>query len=384
MDTEQGPVPVHAPPQPAKAAPADALGVRLTEVPLKKLAEHVAPQLTPAGELVTVPEVAPAPVFDTLSAKVGAGAKSAVTETGAVPMVKVQEPAPEHAPPQPANTEAEEVGDAVRVIVLPVLIALELVQVPVAKPDVMVQLIPPVPVTVPLPVSATALTVTVVRVKVAVTDCAVLIVTVQGTVVPVQAPFQPAKAAPADVLGVRLTEVPLMKLAEQVAPQLMPAGELVTVPEAAPAPVFDTVRAKVGAGAKSAVTETGVVPMVKVQTPVPVQAPLQPENTEAEEAGVAVRVTVLPVLIALELVHVPVAEPDVMVQLMPPVPVIVPLPVSAAALTVTVVRLNVAVTDWAEFMATVQVPVPVHAPLQPEKAEPADALDVRTTDVPLS
>jgi hypothetical protein len=169
-------------------------------------------------------------------------------------------------------------------------------------------------------------------------------VTVQGIVVLVQAPPQPANADPAGALGVRFTDVPLIKLAEQVAPQLMPPGELVTVPEAAPAPVFDTVRAKVGAGEKVAVTETGAVPMVKVQEPVPEHVPLQPENTDAEEAGDAVSVTMLPVLMADELVQVPVAEPDVIVQLMPLVPVTVPLPVPAPP-TVTVVRLNVALTD---------------------------------------
>ena len=51
------PVPLHPPPlQPVKVEPAAALAVRVTGVPLAKLAEQVAPQSIPAGLLVAVPE----------------------------------------------------------------------------------------------------------------------------------------------------------------------------------------------------------------------------------------------------------------------------------------------------------------------------------------
>jgi hypothetical protein len=377
MVTVQGTVvPVHAPPQPAKAAPDDALGVKLTVSPLTKFAEQVAPQLMPEGELVTVPDAAPAPVLLTVRAKFGAGSKVAVTATGAVPMVKLQAPVPEHTPLQPENTEAELAGVAVNVTGFPLLIALELVQVPEVAPAVMVQLMPPVPVAVPLPVPA-PLTVTVVGLNVAVTDCAELMVNEQAPV-PVQAPLQPAKADPEEAAGVSATTLPCAKLLLQVNPQLIVPGELVTVPD--PDPVVLTVRANVGAGSKVAVTGTGDVPMVKMQKPVPVQAPLHPENTEPALA-VGVSVTVLPLLMALEFVQVPVGVPDVIVQLMPPVPVTVPLPVPAPA-TVAVVRLNEAPTASAEFIVTEQEPIPVQAPLQPIKAEPAGALDVRSTTVP--
>lgn len=43
--------------------------------------------------------------------------------------------------------------------------------------------------------------------------------------------------------------------------------------------------------------------------------------------------------------------------------------------------LNVAVTDFAADIETVQVPVPVHAPLQPAKV-PVDAEAVNVTEVP--
>ena len=60
------------------------------------------PQLTPAGDDVTVP--APVPAFVTLSAKVEAVLKVAVTLRAAVIDV-TQAPVPVHAPLQPANVE---------------------------------------------------------------------------------------------------------------------------------------------------------------------------------------------------------------------------------------------------------------------------------------
>ncbi len=58
--TEQAPVPVQALLQPAKADPAGAAGVNVTDVPCVKENVQVPGQLIPAGLLVTVPEPAPA------------------------------------------------------------------------------------------------------------------------------------------------------------------------------------------------------------------------------------------------------------------------------------------------------------------------------------
>jgi hypothetical protein len=55
--------------------------------------------------------------------------------------------------------------------------------------------------------------------------------TVQVGDVPPHAPLQPLKLEPLAGLAVRVTFVFAAKLAEQVLPQLIPAGLLVTVPE---------------------------------------------------------------------------------------------------------------------------------------------------------
>src|SRR5207244_4111949 len=188
----QAPVPEHPPPlQPLKVEPAAGVAVSVTAVPLAKLAVHVAPQVIPTGELVTVP--LPVPALLTVSAKLG-------------------------------------------------------------------------------------------RPKVAVTVVAAETVTVQAPVPEQPPPLQPVKVEPAAALAVSVTPVPLGKLAEQVAPQLIPAGELVTVP--LPVPALLTVSAKLG---RLKVAET-----VTVQAPVPVQPPpLQPVKVELT-FGAAVSVTTVP------------------------------------------------------------------------------------------
>src|SRR4029450_12511825 len=78
--TAQVPVPVQTPPlQPVKVEPAVAVAVKVTAVPGGGDTGHVAPQLMPAGVLVTVP--LPAPALVTLRAKV-CGSNVAVTARG--------------------------------------------------------------------------------------------------------------------------------------------------------------------------------------------------------------------------------------------------------------------------------------------------------------
>ena len=62
--------------------------------------------------------------------------------------------------------------------------------------------------------------------------------TVQVVPCPLQAPLQPAKVEPPLALAVKVTEVPELYVAEQAAPQWMPAGAELTVP--LPEPVWLT------------------------------------------------------------------------------------------------------------------------------------------------
>ena len=79
-----------------------------------------------------------------------------------------------------------------------------------------------------------------VALNVAVTFAAVFMVTTQA-LVPEQAPLQPAKDEPTAGEALRVTDAPGVKDCEQVVPQLMPAGLLVTVPEPVPLLVTDKV-----------------------------------------------------------------------------------------------------------------------------------------------
>ena len=60
IGTEQAPVPVQAPLQPAKVEPVAGVGVRATVAVEANEAVHVAPQLMPDGDEVTVPVPVPA------------------------------------------------------------------------------------------------------------------------------------------------------------------------------------------------------------------------------------------------------------------------------------------------------------------------------------
>src|SRR5437868_2055194 len=64
MTTLQVPVPVQAPLQPLNVDPLSGAAVSVTTVPAVKLAEHVDPQLTPAGLLLTLPLPVPDLVID--------------------------------------------------------------------------------------------------------------------------------------------------------------------------------------------------------------------------------------------------------------------------------------------------------------------------------
>lgn len=82
--------------------------------------------------------------------------------------------------------------------------------------------------------------------NVAVTLLAAAIVTVHVPVPLQPARLQPLKVDPAAGVAVRVTEAPAVNAAAQVGPQLIPAGDEVTVP--VPVPARTTARAWVPAG----------------------------------------------------------------------------------------------------------------------------------------
>ena len=155
------------------------------------------------------------------------------------------------------------------------------------------------------------------RSKLAVTVFASSILTVQVVLLPVQAPDQPIKVEPDSGAAVNVTLLLTAKLAEQLDPQLMPVGELVTVP--VPVPVLLTVSC-LGTRLKLAVTLLAAVILTVQVSLLPVQAPDQPSKTDPILL-VAVKVTLVlfvklaeqvePQLMPLGLlVTVPLPKPD--------------------------------------------------------------------------
>src|SRR5882672_1770788 len=191
----------------------------------------------------------------------------AVTDVAAL-IVTVQVPVPVQPPPlQPVKVEPA-AGAAVRVTTVPVVKEVEHVAPQEMPAGALV--------TVPLPAPA-LVTVSAKDdcMKVAVTEVAALIATVQVPVPEHPPPLQPVNVEPAAAADVNVTEVPLVNDAEQVAPQEIPAGLLVTVP--LPAPALETVSVE------------------PVDTPVP-------DKSRESESPSAVKLTLL--LVAMVLVGV--------------------------------------------------------------------------------
>src|SRR5438093_415988 len=325
--------------------------------------------------------------------------KLAVTACAAL-MVTLQVPVPAQLPLQPVKVEPA-AGPAVSVTAVSLANVAEQVPGPVQQPplqpvkvepaagvavsvtaaplaNVAEQVVPQeIPagalVTVPVP-APVLLTVSekLCSAKVAVTVVAAPSVTEQVPV-PVQPPpLQPVKAEPAAGVAVSVTAVPLANVAEQVVPQAIPAGALVTVP--LPAPLGLTVNVKV-CSAKLAVTVVAA-PSVTEQVPVPAQPPpLQPVKVEPA-AGAAVSVTAVP--LANEAEHVVPQEMPAGALVTVPLPAPLRLTVS-----VKVGSAKVAVTVVALLSVTVHVPVPEQPPpLQPVNVEPAAGVAVSVTTVP--
>jgi hypothetical protein len=155
-------------------------------------------------------------------------------------------------------------------------------------------------------------------------------------------------------------------LCEQVEPQLIPAGELVTVPEPVPAKLTF----KVGVARKFAVTAWLVLIVTWQVIDVPEQPPDHPVNRD-DEPAFAVSVTVLSRSNSAEQV-VPQAIPAGELLTVPdPEP---PLATDSCSCGT-----KVAVTAASAVIGTEHAPDPVHAPDQCAKREPVAAAGVSVT-----
>jgi hypothetical protein len=203
-------------------------------------------------------------------------------------------------------------------------------------------------------------------------------VTTHGPVPLQPPPLHPVNTDPAFGVAVRVTTVSLTNSAAHVAPQLIPAGLLVTVPVPAPASTTVSTGTVSAGGSSEKEAVTAVAPVtVTVQDPVPLQPPpLHPTKTELTP-GIAVSVTTVP-LTKLALHVAPQSIPAGLL-------VTVPVPDPARVTLSGTIGMNVAVTGVAAVTVTVQVPVPLHpAPLHPVKTESTPGVAVSVTTVPLA
>ena len=132
-----------------------------------------------------------------------------------------------------------------------------------------------------------------VRLNVAVTARAALIDTVHVVELPEHAPVQPANTEPDAGAAVSVTDTPLLNAKLHNVPQLMPAGDDVTVPLPLPARVTVAVNVVVPDALNVAVTARAAVIDTLHVAELPEHAPLQPANVEPLAAA-AVSVTDTP------------------------------------------------------------------------------------------
>jgi len=191
----------------------------------------------PAGSLVTVPF--PPPDLSTFSVTWSGAMSKTGNAVKSLSSVMVQGPVPPHLGPfQPVSVEPG-AGVAVKVTTVPIGKAATHV-VPQSMPSGWLVTVPdPVPFfcTVRFDMPTGGL-------NVAVTDRFTSITTEQSA--PLQSPVQPAKVDPGAAVAVKVTELPVGKLALHVPPQSIPLGALVTVPD--PDPLFCTVSVDMGGG----------------------------------------------------------------------------------------------------------------------------------------
>src|SRR4029077_9545358 len=179
---------------------------------------------------------------------------------------------------------------------------------------------------------------------------------------------QPVKLEPDARAAVSVT-LPFGMFAAQVAPQLMPAGDEVTVP--VPPPALLTVSADVGTGAKDAVTVVSA-DRLKVQVGLDVHEPalVHPVNV-APASGVAVSVTLPWVRVAVHVAPQLMPAGEELTEPVPP-PVFVTVRFAVGA------GLKAALTVVFAFNVNVHTGLVVQLPalVQPANVDPAAGLAV--------
>jgi hypothetical protein len=110
-------------------------------------------------------------------------------------------------------------------------------------------------------------------------------------------PDQPAKVEPAAGMAVKVTELPLLKVAEQMLPQLIPVGLLVTVPFPVPLLVTALTTFTESVNCWGELLNVAVQVKLALMATVPVVQPEPDQPAKVEPAaGMAVKVTELPLL----------------------------------------------------------------------------------------
>ena len=361
VTVQVGALPVQAPVQPEKDAPAAGVAVSVTAEFVGRFALHAE---APLPQLIPPPLTVPLPVTTTESSTDVAPAplpvvNDAVTDLAAAICTVQVGVAPLHAPPQPENV-APAAGVAVSVtvaftdgVVLQVVAPLpQLIPVPVTVPDPKTETVSrkPAPPTVP-------------PAKVAVTLFDSFIRTVQVVPDPPQAPVQPVNVAPVAGEAISVTVAFRAKFAEQMTP---PLPQLIAPAPPLTLPLPSTVTVSFGSGAKVAVTLRATSIVRLHSSDVPEQdVPDHPVNMKPS-SGVAFRTTVELVL-------------SCSVQLpgpwhVTPPPSTLPLPVTVTDRSTTSVdSIQLALSVLLALILIVQASsVSSHAPPQPAKIQPGD------------
>jgi hypothetical protein len=227
-------VPLHGTPlQPVKIDPCAAAAVIVTGSPCTNVAVQVGPQVMPDGLVVTTPVPGP----DLATVNIPAMAKFATTDVSAFSVKR--QVSPVHAPLQPVK-KYPWAGEALSITMVPAANGAEHIAHEMPVGLLVTNPGPPPSLTVRNTLDGGGGITVPAGANVAVTDTSEPGTTTQVELL-LQSPLlQPRNIEPALALAVRATGKLLLKRAEQLVPQEMPDGLLVTVPLPVPDSTTDT------------------------------------------------------------------------------------------------------------------------------------------------